>query len=218
MDKNGYWFLWVIFIFNCCTIVVKNLKINTHLSFLSFEIVFCLLYVLFSQELRFLTSINECVMYWPFLYLGWLLQQSHILTFTIKNRYFILLVIFLGGIVYSYALYLYPWFYLFFSRVFAFILIIGLFSFSSLYFGGRAANGKFEKKLSLLGRNTLQIYVLHYFALKILTLGHFTLIVNNLCQYSEILVAPFISLIIALLSLYTSKIMYKFHFGFLFGR
>ena len=218
MDKNGYWFLWVIFVFNGCAVIIKHLKMNIHLGFLLFEIVFGLLYLLFSIRLRYLTSINECVMYWPFFYLGWLLRQLPLSSFVMRHRYIFLLTTFCAGLLHAYVSNRYPQIELLSSRVFALILIVMLFSLCFFYFGMKSAHGKMESFFSLLGSNTLQVYVLHYFVLKTFTFELIALPMKQLCRYSELWVSPFLSILVVLLSLLLSRLLYQLRLGFLFGR
>lgn len=72
---------------------------------------------------------------------------------------------------------------------------------------------------TLIGTNTLQIYVIHYFLIMPFNLNMFGnyMIENNLVAL-EYLISPLLSVIIAILCVYISKALYAMRLGFVFGR
>lgn len=75
LDKNGYWFLWVMTLFCCCLFAISRLRVNLHIGFLVVELLFCALFVVLPQSLNYLFCINLAMLYWPFLWLGIVLQK-----------------------------------------------------------------------------------------------------------------------------------------------
>ncbi len=72
---------------------------------------------------------------------------------------------------------------------------------------------------TLIGTNTLQIYVIHYFLIMPFNLKMFGnyMIENNLVAL-EYLISPLLSVMIAILCVYISKTLYAMRLGFVFGR
>lgn len=72
---------------------------------------------------------------------------------------------------------------------------------------------------TLIGTNTLQIYVIHYFLIMPFNLKMFGnyMIENNLVAL-EYLISPLLSMMIAILCVYISKALYEMRLGFVFGR
>jgi len=72
---------------------------------------------------------------------------------------------------------------------------------------------------SLIGTNTLQIYVIHFFLIMPFNLKMFGnyMIENNLVAL-EYLISPLLSVMIAILCVYISKTLYAMRLGFVFGR
>ena len=73
-----------------------------------------------------------------------------------------------------------------------------------------------NRLVSLIGKGTLQIYVLHYFilmlSLKVVGVG------IVLPFWADILVAPLYALLVAMLCILVSKALHGLGIGFLFGR
>lgn len=72
---------------------------------------------------------------------------------------------------------------------------------------------------TLIGTSTLQIYVIHYFLIMPFNLKMFGnyMIENNLVAL-EYLISPLLSVMIAILCVYISKVLYAMRLGFVFGR
>lgn len=84
---------------------------------------------------------------------------------------------------------------------------------------GNGVPAKMKRMVSLIGSNTLQVYVIHYFFLRIMwipAVNDFLVGCNG--RLAEIVVSPALAIVISLLCIGVSKIMYKLKIGFVFGR
>lgn len=165
MDKNGYWFLWVMAVYGVCLFAIQKSKINIHLGFALIEIIFVAFYIAFSNNIRYLLSINLCVIYWPYVYIGQLLRNKKLFNVLIK-KWWVMTLAFLAFtllyILFQHTGALYSVFSKLYGLSFTLLLIIiG----HKLYDKG-AARGRIENFVSVIGQSTLQIYVLHYFFFK----------------------------------------------------
>lgn len=75
LDKNGYWFLLVMSIFCSLLYAIKRMHVNIHVAFLAVEAVLVALFVFLPQSVNYLFCVNLAVLYWPFLWLGIVLQK-----------------------------------------------------------------------------------------------------------------------------------------------
>lgn len=214
LDKNGYWFLWVMTLFCCCLFVISRSRVNLHIGFLIVELLFCSLFAILPQSLNYLFCVNLAMLYWPFLWLGIVLQRR--LQQAVRFSPLLLAVVVVMGVAISSAnlgggkLLL--------RNLIAIPIVILLFVVFSKS-QGRSVPAKVRGVVSLIGSNTLQIYVLHYFFLRIMWLPAINDFLSCFSgRLEEIVISPVLALVISFLCIGVSKMMYKLKMGFVFGR
>lgn len=219
MDKNGYWFLLLIVAFNFFIYIIKILKLNLHVGFILFEALFLCLYLISPKSIRYALSINLCIMYWPFIYFGLLLRRKQIFNVLIKQKTLPLFCFIAFSIIYVLSIKLHCSILNFFSYCYSISIIIFLMMLGVNIWHSRDAQNELENIISIIGRNTLQIYVLHFFTFKLLNLPILKeYLANHNTGIDNFILTPIIAIIIAFICIIIRKILYKIHLGFIFGR
>ena len=217
MDKNGYWFLWVIIVYSISIFVIHKTHINKHLGFALFGILYVALYTIFPRAFRYLFSINLIILYWPFVYVGILLRNNKIIDVCKKYYKAILMLLVCNVIIYVNIKTLGA-ISMLFQQLLALMIIMSLIiGFSKLY-GKASANNRIQKYISSVGQETLQIYVLHYFFFLPFDSAIFKQMTGGHSSTAELFINPFLSVIITMLCYLFAKTIYNVHLGFLFGR
>jgi fucose 4-O-acetylase-like acetyltransferase len=225
LDKNGYWFLYVLVVFFVCMYGLRKSKINLYIGLIIFEVLFAILYVLVSKEVNYLLGIASMFLNWPFFSLGIISKRinlvekissrkllTYILSFLFVSFLFIIST-HVNGKVSS----------MFIDSIMAVfilaILVVFFYSLDTKYEISNNCHSIINKLGTEIGTSTLQIYTLHYFFLRLirkLSIGEY-LMANDLC-WLELIISPVLAFVIVYLCIYTAKIIYKIHLGFIFGR
>ena len=228
--KYGYWFLWALIIFNSFVFVILKTKSNLLVGFVMVEVFLLVLYVISrNTTFEYLFSLKLLIPLWPFFFLGimmkhggfeWFAQRSK-LTFTVS----VLLVI---SVLLADSLFdVSAWPYRLddiMNRAMAFPICVSLML--VFYYAEKICKGKTSPVKSCLksigtmvGTNTLQIYVLHFFIFYFMDLSAFgQYMIKNNKVWLELIVSPVLAIAASYACVYASKLIYKMHLGIVFGR
>lgn len=218
MDMNGYWFLWVMIVFGLCLYGIQKSKLNIHLGFAIVEIFFCAIYLFSSNKLRYILSINLCVMYWPYIYIGQLFRRKIVFDFVI-NKWWITALVFVCLTILYFCYRPSGGAYLILSRIYAVPIILLLFIIAYKAYGNATAKKGIQRIVSIIGQSTLQIYVLHYFFFKVFDLPAIRAFASSHNSIiDDFFITPPCSLLITISCIVLAKIIYKFRLGWVFGR
>lgn len=224
--KAGYWFLWVLPLYFLLLHVIRKL----HLPFIGGAVVVqALLMVLHfyfrRTEVGTTLSTDHLWALWPFFSLGVILKNKEwqhwhvnklIPVFAVLSIVLLITLNKMGGgnkILLKACAVL--------TGLPLCLFFLFLFVWLEQQFKGKTSRVKSMLKWTgtLIGMNTLQIYVIHYFLIMPFNLKMFGnyMIENNLVAL-EYLISPLLSVMIAILCVYISKILYAMRLGFVFGR
>lgn len=163
--KGGYWFTYVLFcisiLYAVLTIVLKPFSKSGGVHLL---IVLCLHYLsrhinVFDPIIK-ATSFDFIAAYYFYFYMGVLLRKyEENIGCCINNKYVLTVSLIIGVLP---VLYDVPWYVKNVCRLILVYDILVVFRYYSSYF---ESQNVFAKGLRLIGRNTLEIYFLHYFFL-----------------------------------------------------
>lgn len=209
--KAGYWYLYVLFCFYIFLIPFKwnkgkGLKGQT-IDFISAIIIFCILFFLLKvikpNPSNDLFSIGQLIQYWPFFIFGFFCK-----------KYDVVPKLYAHSIIYGIALVLYLIFFVYYINGYAylykFLAIMAITCLIYLFYSHEHSNSVFENELSRFGKNSLDIYIFHFFLLK-------TLNIKTVCDWFyqsgnllfESMFLIFFSTIIAYICLCIGKLIRK---------
>lgn len=213
--KLGYWYLFVLAFFylllipflvnSKCEKVVLRVLIDVGLALGIWIILFLLSRYVLSKNITNILSLNSCYNLWPFFILGYLFRKWDI-TKEIMRRNWIFSVSLLGYV--SIKLSLDNGLKMhFIPLIMSFCAIISLIC----LFGWREnEHTVLDKQLGLIGRNTLDIYIYHYFLLQIISLPLLGKWISSTENYFiEGILLILLSLSIAYASIVIGKIIKK---------
>jgi|LAHS01.1.fsa_nt_gb fucose 4-O-acetylase-like acetyltransferase len=223
--KAGYWYLYVLAIYYLFIFLIRKTKINLYLGLFAAQLLFLTLHFYFHRTITGTTlSTDHMWQLWPafcvgiLLHRGWgnKLQVHPILTLGICLT---------GTISIEGLLYHTGWNGLKETLLTVLVaLCISIALFLVFFLTERACTGKefFLKPAirwtgTVIGQNTLQIYVLHYFLITYLDL-HSLGAVIRVYPLLEFLISPVLAIIIAFACVGISWFLHRLHLGFLFGR
>lgn len=209
--KCGYWWLWMMAIFYVCLHIMQRFKIRVILGFVAFEILFQLLSRCLPYTYEAIFCLRSCADLWPWLCSGMLLKEhGWIRCFNLK-WYLILALSVLW--IFSY----------FINSAFSIkgyhyvVSISGVIFFTSLFCS--LSNRCNFKMGGVIGRCTLQIYVLHYFLIRFLPLKH---IGEYLKEYNlwifDFIICPIIAFLVCWLCVMLSNGLQKIKVDWVFGK
>ena len=224
--KGGYWFLWVLLLYFLLLHVIRK----SHLPFIGgavvVQVLLMVLHFYFRRtEVGTTLSTDHLWALWPFFSLGVFLKNKEWQHWHVNKLipvFAILSIISLitlnktgGGNELLLKLY---------KDLVGFplcLFFLFLFVWLEQQYKGKTSRVKNMLKWTgtLIGTNTLQIYVIHYFLIMPFNLKMFGnyMIENNLVAL-EYLISPLLSMMIAILCVYISKALYEMRLGFVFGR
>lgn len=224
--KYGYWFLYVIVVFFFFLHLIRVSKINRYLGAVGIQILFMVLHFSCRRTMLGTTlSTDHLWALWPYFSLGFLFQDRLYGWISKHKRKVFITSFFLIGILiwFNYhitsdaVLKLLSAFYGFPSC--AFLLVI--FIYMEQIFKNKKSKIKdiVMKTGQEIGTNTLQIYALHYFFIQIIDLSFLRqILIQKDILFLEYLIQLIITIIIAYACIYTARLLYRLHLGFLFGR
>ena len=215
--KLGYWYLFVLAFFyllltpfrlklKCDKLVIKIL-IDAGLALGVWIVLFLLSRYVLSKNITNILSLNSCYNLWPFFILGYLFRKWD-LTKEIMRRNWIFSVSLLSYV--SIKLSLDNGLKMhFIPLIMSFCAIMSLFC----LFGWREnKHTGFDRQLGLIGRNTLDIYIYHYFLLQMISLPLLGKWISSTGNYFiEGVLLILLSLSIAYASIVIGKTIKKSH-------
>jgi len=220
--KCGYWFFWVIFVFYVLLYLIRRTRLNLYLGSI---IVWGLLLIIghyLSLEWRDYLSWRDIELLWPYFVWGVILKyidfEKHInkklLFYIFMPLLIAVLFVFCKKVIHIMVLSI-------LAKMLLIVLMIVLFHDLENLFKGKSSKFKtiIKKVGSDIGTNTLQIYSLHFIVFHFTrtpALGNFLLEHNML--WAEFIISPVLAIILSYICIYTAKLMYKLHLGFVFGR
>lgn len=213
--KYGYWYLTVLLTFCMLLFLLNRIQMRLEYGMLVVELLLGTLHLAFHHSVVATTlSTNHMFQLWPFFCLGILLRKGLLEKLLVYKKWvslsFILIVavILWGGQQYALTGTLKEYLNDFCSVFIVAVLFMLFACMEDLHIRNRL--------VSLIGRSTLQIYVLHYFmlmlSLKVVGGGYV------LPFGADILAAPLYALLVAMLCILVSKALHGLGIGFLFGR
>lgn len=209
--KAGYWYLYVLFCFYIFLIPFKWNKVKGFkgiiIDFIIAIIIFCILLFLHKvtapNPSNDLFSIGQFVQYWPFFIIGFFCK-----------KYDVVRKLYDYNIIYGIALVLYLTFFIFYINGYAylykFLAIMAITCLIYLFYSHEHLNNVFENELSRFGKNSLDIYIFHFFLLKTLNIKSFGVWFyqsENILLESMFLI--FFSIILAYICLCIGKLIRK---------
>lgn len=224
--KAGYWFLWVLSLYFVLLHVIRKL----HLPFIGgavvVQVLLMVLHFYFRRtEVGTTLSTDHLWALWPFFSLGVFLKNKEWQHWHVNKLIPVFAILSLASLITlnkiggggEILLKLYT------TLVGFPLCLFFLFLFVWLEHQYKGKTSRVKNMLrwtgTLIGTNTLQIYVIHYFLImpfNLKMLGNY-MVENNLVAL-EYLISPLLSVIIAILCVYISKALYALRLGFVFGR
>lgn len=224
--KAGYWFLWVLPLYFVLLYVIRKL----HLPFIDgaviVQVLLMALHFYFRRtEVGTTLSTDHLWALWPFFSLGVFLKNKEWQHWQVNKLIPVFAILSLASLITlnrieggnEMLLKLY-------TALVGFplcLFFLSLFVWLEQQFKGKTSRVKSMLKRigTLIGTNTLQIYVIHFFLIMPFNLKMFGnyMIENNLVAL-EYLISPLLSVMIAILCVYISKALYAMRLGFVFGR
>ena len=190
---------------------IKLFRLNIFLGILLTQFIFFSLLHYVPNFSRDVLCLPKAFYLWPYFSMGVLLKRFN-LEATIVRAYVWPLSMIIVLIWSVFELPLSGW-------VIPFFIIVLLFVFAVKFQNRFNTPLFFRKGIVLIGMNTLQIYSLHYFFLKLLSFPQIgDMVIAQGLRWLEFIVSPLMGLLIALLCVFTSRIFYRLHLGFIFGR
>ena len=219
--KDGYWFFWVLFVFFVLLYLIRTARLNLYLGGIITWGVLVVIGHYMLPEWKDYLSWDKIEELWLFFLWGLILKHIDFEKRLVHKSiiYLIPLLILILVIVNDNITRIpgYGWF----INFSLFVFLVVLFHDLENRFKGKTSKLKsITKKMGTdIGTNTLQIYSLHYIFLGFTnppTLGNFLLEHNLL--WTEFILSPILSIILSYICIYTAKLLYKLHLGFVFGR
>lgn len=213
--KYGYWYLPVLLTFCLLLFLIHKIQMRIEYGMLVVELLLGSLHLAFHHSLVATTlSTNHMFQLWPFFCLGILLRKGW-LEFLKRHRcvvyatsILIVLVAMWGGQLLKAEGTLREY-----LNDFCSMFIVSSFF---LLFAGLERKHYRKQFVSRLGKNTLQIYVLHYFFLHLSMQIVGTTFTLPICL--EAIIAPLFAVMVACLCILVSNLLHLFHLGWVFGR
>ena len=213
--KLGYWYLYVLVVYYGLIALCAKLPFRLEWGMLMIQLFLMLLHIgLHHTVAASVLSTDHLFQLWPFFCLGILFRQG-------------LLAKLLSRETRAYAISLFGLFILFgggkligingtleqYVNDVASVFIVSL---CFMLFSKLESKHVSNNVVSAIGRNTLQIYVLHYYVLYLwkVLVGH----VIESSLFVDIFVSPLIAFAVCMLCIFASTVMHKIHLGWMFGR
>ena len=211
-SKLGYWYLLVLTYFYIVLWLIRKIKINFWIGIIIAEFFFWVIFHIAPNFSQHVLCFTKAIFLWPFFIIGVIVKRYDLIHKLLSNSWIAVLSIMIYLFLYVVRLPMSGW-----------VLPLSMICFLVVLFHKIDAitwiSIEFKKMVSLIGRNTLQIYTLHYFLLNLLAnyeLGDF-LIVNNM-RWIELFLSPIVAFLLAILCIVLSRCLYKLHLGIIFGR
>jgi len=217
--KAGYWYLYLIVIYCIVLALIRFCKIPMLLGMVLFEVLFIVLFKVNTPEVTNILTGYRMLWLWPYFCCGILLQKFDFS----KVKYPILcgILLFLTFII-SFTFLEVGIHVPAFGLVGTFSICIGLFF---IFYGIEKKTGienrehnLIERGISLIGSNTLQIYVMHNILIKCTPLYGLIKSCSSFASWVDWIIAPFVAIVVSLTCILIAQILYKLHLGFVFGR
>lgn len=219
--KLGYWYLFVLFIFNLFLLLFKlNTFNNNNLKILCDIIIAIVIYTVLwglsklDSKANNLLSIYFFIKVWPFFIVGHLINKYHNLFNQLKQENNIYTISFIGTILY-FCMVSRNFNSILFSLTCPFFVITTLFY---IFVRRQKSYLCVERALEDIGKNTLEIYTLHYFLIANIRLDFLNQYFTNNTIIEFITITIIAIIIIAIIYLITylikqSKLLHSFLFG-----
>ena len=223
--KYGYWFLYVLFMFFVFLSIIRAVGRNLYGSMVIVEVILMGLHAMFHRTIPgTIMSTDHMFQLWPFFCLGIIMKRG-LITYLYSHKILSAIsclagVCLIGGVKIS--LHLTSTLGLYCNDVMALFIVPFLFLlFHEMEIRMRGKDSRAKKGIKYLsnkiGQNTLQIYVLQYFAIKAFQLI-FADDINPKYVMYEWWLSPILAILISYLCVVVSDAMHKLRLGFLFGR
>lgn len=202
---TGYWYLVVLAIFNFSLMPLLLLKKNL--------IIDCLLgalcYALFTVSWRYggdagqLFFMEHCATYYPFFFLGFMARRYDAFNFVLSHNWTFSLAV----TVYAVAFNLHPDIHLVKNLIERFVLpVSGTVALVYLFGRREQQESRVENALLFFGRNSLNIYLIHFFLIRYIHLQPcmaWLTSTNN--TFVELLMTASLSILVATASVYIGR-------------
>ena len=162
--KYGYWYLLTLFEFYVIYMLFfeivrfKKAYMDVGLFLLSFVLFKLLMHLPISNNVIDMLQLNQLVQYWPFFFLGFFLNQRNYMTYLFTKN----LIYTLSLLVYI-SLFAWNYYYGIGNLVLYIYQLAGVLVLSFLFWKMKERKAKVLQHLAYIGRNTLDIYIFHYF-------------------------------------------------------
>lgn len=198
--KYGYWYLLTLFEFYIIYYLLFEIpKVdNKYVQML----IGCAVLLALKVILHFPINGNICnimqlvslVSYWPFFFLGFFLSQNNLLTRTLENNHIYTISLLVYGVLFAWN------YYGVLSNLVVYIYqLAGIIMVSHLFYEMRNKQSRILENLSFIGRNTLDVYIFHYF---IISASYIKLMGNYLMEYPNILIEVLATTVYASATIY----------------
>ena len=223
--KGGYWFLYVLFVFLVFLSVIRTVKRNLFIGMGLVQIGLMGLHFMFHRTITGTTiSTDHMFQLWPFFCLGIILRRG-LLNKIYSHKIKVLTICSLGVVgIWGGQIYfrLTETLLIYTNDLMSFFIVPMLFVvFHEAEVRFKGTTNPVKKTAKSLGHyigiNTLQIYVLQYFAINLTEKLVCDVLKVDLSSY-ELLLSPVLAVIICLLCVLVTDVLYKVKLGFVFGR
>ena len=207
--KHGYWYLYVLSVFYVLLSIMGKIGGGIVLKIISAVVIFillCALNYIVPARWNDVFSLWMLKLYWPFFICAYFVRQMNVLPLLTKRNY--IFSISLIGYVVGFLLYRNGHPHLFHLNAFLFIAaIIYVFMMSEQH------ENTATKALSYFGRQTLEIYILHFFIIHLTSLemvGNWFVETGNV--FLEIITGIIYSVIVAYICIMAGKLLHLSNF------
>ena len=223
--KYGYWYLYVLFAFFVFLSLIRAMKRNLYIGMGLVQIGLMGLHFMFHRTITGTTiSTDHMFQLWPFFCLGIILRRG-LLNKIYSHKIKVLTICSLGVVgIWGGQIYfrLTETLLIYTNDLMSFFIVPMLFVvFHEAEVRFKGTTNPVKKTAKSLGHyigiNTLQIYVLQYFAINLTEKLVCDVLKVDLSSY-ELLLSPVLAVIICLLCVLVTEVLYKVKLGFVFGR
>lgn len=206
--KQGYWYLYILTLFYLLMYVFGKLPTVKRpwlldIAFLAFwQVAFVAADRMLGQDLSDMTGISMCRGYWIYFFLGYMARRYGWTEWLSEHNWlFTLVLVTFVPLLYAYGTGL----FVRFGQVLPLTAIIVL---VFLFRRREHETSRVEQSLSAIGRSTLDIYIFHYFVLRIIDLTDVASYLHHSFNYLlELIMLVAMALVVSEICMLVGKVM-----------
>jgi len=219
-EKSGYWYLYVLSLYIVILWTFRYIRIHFWFKSVIVFVIFVLLVTVSSEEVRLALCLGSITKLWPFFIMGILMRPSiskicnnkdlHVMIFSIILYIaFSIISNYYEGSKYNVSI---------IAMIRGFFVVMFFFLFFRKLEGKLGRHGIHEL-IALIGGGTMEIYTLHYFFLRIMSIDTYGLyLMEHNPIWFEFILAPALAALVIFLSLIFAMLIYRLGLGWVFGK